>query len=56
MLAARHTREPRIIEALVDGGADVRLRNAGGATAYDLALSNPDLTGSAVLEYLRPDW
>jgi N-acyl-D-amino-acid deacylase len=39
LLAARYCREPSVVAALLRGGADASAKDAGGRTAFDIALA-----------------
>ena len=53
-VAARSSRHPGVLQALVDAEADIRARTADGALAMDLAAENAALDGAPVRDRLRP--
>lgn len=53
--AVHHGESEAVVEALLDGGADVTLRNANGKVAWDYARENDALRDTTVVRNLRPD-
>lgn len=54
-LAARYAESDATLKALLDGGADVRLRNNAGHTPWHYAKENESLIGAPILRLLRGD-
>jgi ankyrin repeat protein len=54
MVACALTREPEMVLALLDGGADPAARASTGETAWDLARSNPSLQDPEIERRLKP--
>ncbi len=52
MMAAQSNR-PEIVQVLLEASADKTIRNKNGQTAYELAQTNPYLTGSQILLLLK---
>ena len=52
-LAARDTRNPDVIVALLKAGADGTLASDAGKTAFDYAAGNPKLKGTAAYKALN---
>jgi hypothetical protein len=53
MRAAGSNKNPDVVIALLEAGADAKLENDDGLAAVDLAKSNKCLEGSAALDKLR---
>ena len=53
--AARHAESRAVVDALLNGGADVTLRNTHGKSAWDYARENDALQDTGVVRSLRPD-
>jgi ankyrin repeat protein len=53
MLAAACNPDPAVVDFLLDSGANAKAADAAGQTAYEWAIVNPALTGTATLARLK---